>query len=317
MAPQVASYLTAPAALLYAGLVDIDTLHRRLGEVRDDRDLARDNGPGEMFFRAYGGTFHYTTNQNFTSYGYNATGNYSAIQVGGNLYKHRDDNGSIWRFGLAGTMGWLNFTPEAVDGESSGQSTIYRLSGYATYQNQKGWYVDSILSVGWFDGQVNTDARGKAMNLNGNAYAASVEGGYPFALAAGLNLEPQVQLVGQHLSFRNETDIDELPVNIGAQNQLTGRLGVRLTRPFELDKGRVTPYGAIDLLHSFTDGTNVQVADANFVSGKAGDALQFSAGINGTVTPRMSLYGRVSWQQAIGNAGFRAWLFNLGGRYLF
>lgn len=36
--PQVAAYLSAPAAYLYAGLVDLDTLHRRLGEIRDGQD---------------------------------------------------------------------------------------------------------------------------------------------------------------------------------------------------------------------------------------------------------------------------------------
>jgi outer membrane autotransporter protein len=316
VAPQVAAYVTAPAAVLFAGMFDLDTLHRRLGEIRDDRDLNRDGGPGEMFFRAYGGNFNYSTNQGFKDYGYNATGDYTAIQLGGNVFKRYTDTG-IWRFGLAGSLGWLHFEPEAVDGPASSRSTTYRLSSYATYQSQTGWYVDGILSVGWFDGEVDTQARGDTMKLRGNDYATSIEAGYPFGIGAGLNLEPQLQLVGQHVSFKNATDADGLPVNIGSQNQLIGRLGARLTRPFDVDKGRVTPYAAVDLLHAFTDGTNVQVGDASFVAGKYGDAVQLSLGINGTMNQRLSAYGRVSWQQALGNAGFRAWLFNAGVRYLF
>jgi outer membrane autotransporter protein len=316
VAPQVAAYVTAPAAVLYAGMVDIDTLHRRLGEVRDDQDLGRDAGSGEMFFRAYGGNFDYSTNRSFKDFGYNATGDYTAIQLGGNVFKHYTDNG-IWRFGLAGSLGWLHFEPESVDGPSSSRSDTYRVSGYGTYQSRTGWYVDGILSVGWFDGEVDTQARGDTMKLRGNDYAASIETGYPFGIGAGLNLEPQLQLVGQHVSFNNATDADGLAVNIGSQNQLIGRLGARLTRPFPLDKGRVTPYAAVDLLHAFTNGATVQVGDASFLSGKYGDAVQLSLGVNGTMTQKLSAYARVSWQQSIGDAGFRAWLFNAGLRYLF
>ncbi len=31
----------------------------------------------------------------------------------------------------------------------------------------------------------------------------------------------------------------------------------------------------------------------------------------------LAVYARVSWQDALGNAGFRAWLFNGGLRYTF
>ncbi|OLL27507.1 hypothetical protein BTH42_32205 [Burkholderia sp. SRS-W-2-2016] len=314
--PQVAAYVTAPAALLYAGMIDMDSLHRRLGEIRDDQALDRDGGPGEMFIRAYGGNFNYSTNIAFKNFGYDASGDYSAIQFGANALRYRTEGG-LWRFGLAGSVGWLHFEPQAVDGPSSSRSDVYRLSGYGTYQSRQGWYVDSIVSVGWFNGTVNTSSRGEAMKLEGNDYAASLEAGYPFALPYHLNIEPQLQLVGQHLSFHNAVDADGLPVNIGSQNQVTGRLGVRVTRPVDVVSGRVTPYLGVDVLHAFADGTVVQVGDEGFTSGKMGDAVQFSIGVNGTTSPKLSLYGRVSYQQSFGSAGFRGWLVNAGARYLF
>ncbi|WP_174988260.1 autotransporter outer membrane beta-barrel domain-containing protein [Pandoraea pneumonica] len=316
VAPQVASYLTVPAALLYAGLVDIDTLHRRLGEVRDDRTLGRDSGAGEAFVRVYGGHFNYNSNRSFLQYGYNATGDYSAVQFGGNLFKRRDDEG-LWRFGLAGSIGWLHFEPEAVDGYSATAGNTYRLSAYATYQSAQGWYVDNVLSFGWFDGRVSTSAYSTAMDLRGRDVAASIEAGYPFYVGAGLNVEPQVQLVGQHASFNNRVDADGLPVNIGGQNQLLGRVGVRLTRPFEVGTGRVTPYVAIDYLHAFTGGTQITVAGVGFTGGKLGDSLRLSFGANATMSERMTLYGRVSWAQDVGGSGMRGWLLNAGARYLF
>ncbi|CAB3706839.1 hypothetical protein LMG3458_02978 [Achromobacter deleyi] len=316
VAPQVASYLTAPIALQYATIADLDSLHRRLGEIRDDRQLTRDQGPGEFFFRAYGGDFSYNSNRGFKQYGYDADGDYSAIQLGGNLLRLRDDHGT-WRFGAAGTLGWLNFTPDAVDGHSKGKADIYRLSGYATYQSQQGWYVDSILSVGRFDGSIATDARGKAMDLRGYSYATSVEAGYPIALSRGFILEPQAQVIAQRLTFDRRSDVDGLDVDIGSQNQVTGRLGVRLTRPFELNRGILTPYLGLDVVHGFVGGSDVRVGDVRFDTGKYGDAMRLSIGATGTVTEQFSLYGEVARQEDIGSAGVQSWMFNGGIRYLF
>ena len=316
VAPQVASYLSAPAAFLHAGLMDMDSLHRRLGEVRDDRELGRDRGPGEMFMRGYGGNLRYRSNQSFQAFGYDMSGDYGAIQVGGNLFRHPTEDGT-WRFGAAGSMGWLHYEPTAIDGPSSTRSSLYRLYGYGTYQSQKGWYVDGIVSVGWFNGRITTDARGDVAPLRGNSYAASVETGYPLALSYGLNLEPQLQLVGHHLAFGNMTDGDGLSVNIGSQNQLTGRLGVRLTRPFEVSTGRVTPYVGVDVIHAFVAGTGVQVGDAMFETGKYGDAMLFSLGVNGTPSANLSMHGRVSYQQSFGSGGMRGVLVNVGAKYIF
>lgn len=316
VAPQVASYLSAAASFLHAGILDLDNLHRRLGEVRDDRDLARDKGPGEMFFRAYGGNFRYATNLPFQQYGYNATGDYAAIQLGGNLFKEESESG-IWRFGVAGSVGWLRFSPIAIDGASRTRSTIYRINGYGTYQSNSGWYVDGIVSGGWFDGDVSTDARGRTSSMNGSVFAASIEGGYPMAMPYGMTLEPQLQLIGQHVGFSNTIDADNLEVNIGSQNQVVGRAGVRVTKPLTVQSGRLTPYFGFDLLHAFSGGANVQVGDMRFESGKLGDAYQLSLGVNGMPTARMSLYGRVSYQHALGSTGVQGWLFNAGVRYLF
>ncbi|QHE94366.1 autotransporter outer membrane beta-barrel domain-containing protein [Pandoraea fibrosis] len=316
VAPQVPAYLSAPQAFLHAGLMDLDSLHRRLGEVRDDRELGRDRGPGEMFVRGYGGNFRYFSNQSFQAFGYDMRGDYGAIQIGGNLFKHVTEDGT-WRFGAAGSMGWLHYEPDAVDGASSTRSSTYRLYGYGTYQSQQGWYVDGIVSVGWFNGQVNTDVRTDVASMRGNSYAASVEAGYPLALAYGLNLEPQLQFVGQHLAFRNMTDADGLSVNIGSQNQVTGRLGVRLTRPIAVSTGRVTPYVGFDLVHAFVAGTSVQVGEAMFQTGKYGDAMVFSLGVNGTQSANLSMYGRVSYQQSFGTAGMRGVLVNVGAKYVF
>lgn len=316
LVPQAPSYLSAPLALQYAGFTDLNALHRRLGEIRDDRALGLDGGNGEAFFRAYGGDFSYGSNRAWRDYGYDFKGDYGAVQLGGNLYTAASDTG-IWRFGVAGSLGWLQYRPDAVDGNSRTRADTYRASGYATYQSTQGWYVDSIVSYGWFNGDVRTDARGKALGLHGQSYAASVEAGYPRPLGAGLNLEPQAQVIAQHLRFNRGTDVDGLSVDLGSQTQVLGRLGARLTRPVDLDSGRVTPYVGVDVLHAFNGASDVKIGDTRMRTGQYGDSLQFSLGVTGTVSDRLSLYGQVARQQALGGSGIDGWIFNGGLRWRF
>src|SRR5215813_1370412 len=78
----------------------------------------------------------------------------------------------------------------------------------------------------------STAARGQTTGFNGTSFAASLEGGYPFALDFwGASAEPQVQLIYQSLDFGQRTDIDGIHVALGNPNQGIARVGVRLFKP--------------------------------------------------------------------------------------
>ena len=69
VAPQVPAYITVPIALFNAGWQDIDELHRRLGEIRDAQQQGTPQRV-EVFVRAYGSTYNYTSTRSFTDYGF-------------------------------------------------------------------------------------------------------------------------------------------------------------------------------------------------------------------------------------------------------
>ncbi len=71
LAPQAPAYITVPTALFSAGFQDLDSLHRRLGEIRDDQ-LQPEPRRGEVFVRAYGSNLDYATDRSFTQDGFNA-----------------------------------------------------------------------------------------------------------------------------------------------------------------------------------------------------------------------------------------------------
>ena len=68
---------------------------------------------GEVFFRAYGSTFNYTSTRSFTDFGFDSSQNYAAFQVGGSWIALDDNRGTL-RAGLAGSFGQLSFNPIAT-----------------------------------------------------------------------------------------------------------------------------------------------------------------------------------------------------------
>jgi outer membrane autotransporter protein len=320
VAPQIPSYITVPTALFNAGLQDIQELHRRLGEIRDCRGRCAAVGIQgvEGFFRAYGGTYDYTTNRSFSNFGYDSQQDYAAFQMGVNAMLIDDAAGTL-RVGLAGSFGALRFSPIAVDGQSESSFTSEKLALLATYQARSGWYLDAIVTGGVFNGTVSTAARGQVAGLSGTSVGASLEGGYQFALGwQGLLAEPQVQVSWQHLNFNGNTDVDGLGVDLGNPNQGVVRVGGRLIRPFETDSGKiVAPYLKLNLLQGFADGQPILVSGFAFDTGTYGTALQVGGGITGMLTDRLAVYGDVGWQHQLSDGGVEGWSFNGGFRYQF
>jgi outer membrane autotransporter protein len=317
LAPLVRAYISAPTALFGAGLLDLDQLHRRLGEIRDAQAVGLPK-TAEVFARGYGNTMTYTSTRSFTGYGIDASESYAAFQVGDSGVVMDDDVGKL-RLGLAGSYGNLQFDPNAPDGWSEGNVTVGKLSGIATWQAQAGWYLDGIVTGGWFDGTVGTSARGQAASLSGSMVGASLEGGWPIALGwQKLTVEPQVQVSWQHLMFDGTTDADSIAVQLGTLDQGVVRAGARLVRPFETDDGkRVTPYLKVNVLQGFADGGSIDVGGVAFDTGQYGTAIQMGGGVTGMLTANLAVYGDVSYQHEVSDGGFRGWAFNGGVRYSF
>ena len=317
VAPQVPSYISTPQAMFQAGFLDIDSLHRRLGEIRDEQTLgyAPEN---ETFVRVYGGWFNYTTNRSFVNYGYNFKEDYGALQFGGS-HMFIDDGDGTLRVGLAATLGRLWMQPVAVDGDSKTLFNKQTLAGIVTWQDRAGWYVDGILSGGLFDGSYTTPERGKALGMNGTSVAASIELGAPFPLPWWqLDLEPQAQLVWQHLQFASRTDADGIDVDLGSPDEGLFRLGFRLKRPFFADGDMlITPYLKANLLQGIGGSGNVILSGDSFQTGTYGTAFQIGAGITGTLTRNLAIYGDGAWQSNMSAGGFRGWVASAGLRYDF
>ncbi|MEX3958217.1 autotransporter outer membrane beta-barrel domain-containing protein [Trinickia sp. EG282A] len=314
LVPQGSTYLVAPLALLNYESVVIDSLVRRLGDVR----LNRFQQPGEtaeMFVRPLASRSSYSSNLSFRDYGYGFGQDIYAVQIGGNLLRLMRGNQEM-RLGAAVTLGSTTINPDANSVESSRATVDARgLALTGTWRNDRGWYVDGVLSAAHYSGDVTTTQSQNAGRVVANGFDFSLEGGRTFVLKNGLEIEPMVQVLGQVLRFKAHEDVDGIVAQPGDVRALTGRLGVRFAMPIPSTDSWI-PYVRLQYQQTWMSAQDTNLSGTVFDVGAPGKALRLGMGASGMLTPKLSLYGEISGQRRLGN-GFNNISATAGLRYDF
>lgn len=318
LVPQMPSYIAAPTALLNYGDSMIDTLHQRLGEIRDT--TPSDPHGGELFVRYVGSQQRYSSNLGFADYGFGFDQQINALQLGGSIVSWTTDTSSL-RAGWAFDKGTTRVTPNAPDGASVGRYDAHGVSAWMTWQQANGFYVDAVLGGEHYQGDVDTQARDSAVaNLRAASWTASVEVGYPFALGKGWSLEPQAQLKRQSLTFSNFTDADGLYTQIDVGGLTTTRVGARLTKT---DNARFSPYVRADFIRTtggdshIDSSSNAWDASGTFNAGRIGNSYRLGAGATSQLTSHLAIYGEANYLHSTDSYGLRGWQANMSLRFNF
>ncbi|NID14151.1 autotransporter outer membrane beta-barrel domain-containing protein [Luteibacter yeojuensis] len=322
LAPQVPAYIASPSALALYGYRTIDNLHRRLGEIRDQDDSGEGVG-GEPFLRVMGSDYRYSTDRPFSAFGVDYDVDMRAIQVGVNLVALDADRSAL-RAGIAYTHGRIRLDPRAPDGYSHAAFDANGIAMFLTWQQRSGFYVDLVASGDRYRGDIDT-ARSKAVaRLRGAGWSGSVETGYPWRLDGGWVLEPQLQLVRQHVGLRDQIDRDGTTTRYRVFEQTVGRAGLRFHRTWLTDGGdEATPYVRLNYVRGWggraavTVGADGYDVSQTFTGGSFGRMAEIGLGGTFAWNDRLSIYGEADWQTNLGDAGARGWSANLGLRWNF
>lgn len=216
--------------------------------------------------------------ENGPSYDYDFAG----FQAGRDLFGREGADGSIDVAGLYLGFGRINADVNGVYAGNAGSTALdgYSVGAYWTRFGASGWYLDAVAQGTWF---ADIDARsvpGERLETEGWSAIASLEAGYPFRLGNGWTLEPQAQLVYQHIALDGGADSFGF-VDYEDSDTAQGRIGARVARTFDLseDNGArsVTLWGRASLWHDF-DGT----ARTRFSSLQNLNAEAFEASLGGT-----------------------------------
>ena len=217
--------------------------------------------------------------------------------------------------GMARATGEVSGTAAGIAGTDVGHSAInaYSLAGYWTHIGPSGWYTDTVVSGSSLVADTTSTDNVHA-TAHGTAVTASIEAGMPIALGHGLTMEPQAQVLYQHLSVGNLNDgVSTVGFNSG--NTVVARFGVRLAGAWDALGVAWQPYLGFNVLHAFAnadhqtyDGVTSIATPINQTTGR------IDAGLVTKFSKHGSAFASVSWSTNLdgehvrtvgGNAGVR------------
>jgi outer membrane autotransporter protein len=290
---------TAAATLWNA---QMNTLVKRLGELRLGKD------EGGVWSRAIGSRYNIAEHSS-RAFSQNNTG----IEIGADK-AIRLASGKVYVGGMLGTAkSELNFGEGA-----SGQIDSRMFGVYATYLNDNGVYVDSVIKYSRFDNDLKLPTNlGNAVkgSYSANGYGVDVEVGKHIKLKDGWFVEPQVELGATRTTGARYTASNGLQVDSASMDSLQSRVGSLFGRSLELSNGmQAQPYVKASYVAEHAGDSHVRVNGHKLKSGLPGNRAELGFGAIVQVSERSKL--SLDAEFAKGNDVEQPWGMTLGYRYL-
>lgn len=299
------------------GLASVGTFHERRG----DQILLNDFGalPG-AWARMYGDwqeqQWSSTVGGLGTGIDPKFEGNIWGVQAGLDLWGKQWKGGSHDRIGLfythTGSGGNVFGNALALQGIQTGTINFSADGAGAnwTHIGADGWYLDAVAMGTWLSGNASS-IFGLGADLNGQTFLGSLEGGYPFALADGFALEPEAQLIWQHISFGDTSD-QFSNIDYSDFGATTGRLGVRAESNRELGGVPLQGFVSVDFWHDFTTSDTITFQSVPVSTAIGGTSVEIRGGLTAQVTDSVGVYGAVGYTTNLGGEERQIITGNLG-----
>ncbi|MBR0656481.1 autotransporter family protein [Plastoroseomonas arctica] len=300
--PEAALYAPIPAIGRQMGLVGLGTLHERVGEEENIRDLEGSrpyaNGGwaraiGERSETRWDGTVDARV-----------TGDLVGLQAGFDILRYQAPSGHRDHVGVYAA--YLDYNGSA-NGFALGQQGLrvgrLTLSGpaagaYWTHFGPSGWYLDAVVQAHWFDVTARSDYSSR-LTTNGSGLTASLEGGYPIRFGANWQVEPQAQLIWQSVSIDRSRDAFS-SVSWDEGDAVTGRLGARVQYTGRDETTLWQPYAKVNLWHAFSGTDRATLGNSAPIENRYGDtALEVGAGVTARISRTTSFYAHADYRWSL------------------
>ncbi|GAA5623394.1 hypothetical protein Brsp04_03289 [Brucella sp. NBRC 12952] len=235
------------------------------------------------------------------------------FQAGIDLYRREQESGSRDLAGLFVGAGRAEANVDRVYGGNAGQLTMngYSFGGYWTHLDQTGFYTDAVIQGTRYDRIESSSADQIAMRTAGWGFISSLEGGYRYGLGNGWTVEPQAQLIYQHLSLDNTSDRFGR-IAFSDTDTVYGRVGAKIGRQWQAESGRrYAAWARVNLWHTMggeakTSFSNLQGENrVSLVSDAQGSWGQFGLGFSGQLTETVSLFASGDYSHSLGHNGVK------------
>lgn len=238
------------------------------------------------------------------------------MMIGGDILRTQLANKSF-KLGLMGGYGYSSSKTTNRDTglHAKGSGDGYSVGIYATLGDnfQEGLYLDGSLQYVYFKNTVKSaglrDEISKSKGLVG-----SIEGGYTFAIADNVYLQPQVQFTWMGAKMNDLTDGSGTKIR-GNKNNIETRLGVRLFADKTLASGgSIRPYMDLNYIHNSKpfaaefDGVRVEQKGTRNLG-------EVKVGLEADVNDNLKVWGDVGFRK--GSNSYRDTKISAGIRYEF
>lgn len=329
--PEIPAYVSLPTFGREVVMNELDTMHQRMGELRNHLGWVGTDGsvqhPNEYYNSkidfdeskvngwARGTASHFDFSEGSS---FDVDGNYMSVDLGFDKRFKLSEDKSLFFGGFYGqSTGDFdnNSRGEIYQGFSPAQTDIdaWSLGAYATFFNTSGTYVDVVGEY------MDMEADIKAIDhysTDGSMLGGSVEVGHSIGVKENWVVEPQAQVKLAYVTWDGFYD-GYNDVSFADHTYVTGRLGVRTQYTFNFDKedeqaagqasvpatrkdGEVKsgkelqPWVYAGVLHEFTDAPDIHYI-IDFASHQYDTAGQLMGGVTFDLAERVQLYGDVSY----------------------
>jgi outer membrane autotransporter protein len=292
--PEVALYTAVPAVARQLGITSLGTFHDRNG----DQSLLTGNGVvSAAWARAFGAN---TSQQWSGAASPSFDGSITGLQSGLDLLGRETDTGHRDRIGLLASYGRAS---GRVNGFSGGFQDVAvgslsidatSIGAYWTHIGPSGWYVDAVAMHSWYTGSPFS-SQGLTAATNGTGVIASLEGGFPIAITAHLTLEPQAQLLYQHLALGPTQDIVS-NIDFGRSDALSGRIGARMIGTYQTTSALLQPYLKVNIWRDFDGRDTTTFAASDAIDTQRGaTAFEVGGGITAKLSQALAVFAAAGY----------------------
>jgi outer membrane autotransporter protein len=319
--PETSLYAAIPSMALIYGRNLLDTLHERIGEEEDQRGAAPNpNGWARLI-----GMHGHREGDLLGIFGSGPTYTYdfAGLQAGHDLYRSDNANGSRDHagvyFAIGDALGKVTHILTGLTGDSDFRG--YSFAGYWTHFGAQGWYLDGILQGTLYDINSNAHRGLQPLQTLGKGFAGSLEAGYPFRFYNGFFIEPQAQIVGQHIDIDTTSDAGG-PIKFDEVNSLLTRVGARFGFAWTPGGGAglrtVTAWIRPNIWHEFLGNPLTEFSSATgfipFRADQRGTWGELNVGISGQLNPSTTLYANAAYQERFDSTRTFAYTAKIGAR---
>ena len=185
-----------------------------------------------------------------------------------------------------------------------GKTTAANIGVYHLYRAPNNAYVDTVAQFSYLTNKYNFVSN-PAVRQHGWSGALSVEGGHSFALGnSNWRIEPQTQLIYQRLKLQSFYHDADRRVEQGTDNNLRGRIGVRLSHSKDFQRNP-TVYFVANVWHDFMTAKSVLIGDKKYGENDARTWVEGGAGLN-VPFGNHAIHADLRLEHSLGSKGTRS-----------